>query len=108
MKYKQALLATVATMTLGVGALGSTVSAFAYEKIPNGIYKIEVPEEGNRIKGRVVDFGAAGKETPLLWEDHQGLNQRWEFKYDTDHQACQIINKADRRILAYNNSKINI
>ncbi|MGX5634119.1 hypothetical protein [Bacillus thuringiensis] len=31
-KYKQALLATVATMTLGVSTLGSTASAFAEEK----------------------------------------------------------------------------
>ncbi|MGX5634307.1 insecticidal delta-endotoxin Cry8Ea1 family protein [Bacillus thuringiensis] len=31
-KYKQALLATVATMTLGVSTLGSTSSAFAEEK----------------------------------------------------------------------------
>ncbi|MGX5634538.1 insecticidal delta-endotoxin Cry8Ea1 family protein [Bacillus thuringiensis] len=34
-KYKQALLATVATMTLGVSTLGSTASAFAEEKDKN-------------------------------------------------------------------------
>ncbi|MGX5632200.1 insecticidal delta-endotoxin Cry8Ea1 family protein [Bacillus thuringiensis] len=34
-KYKQALLATVATMTLGVSTLGSTASAFAEEKDTN-------------------------------------------------------------------------
>ncbi|MEJ9251052.1 insecticidal delta-endotoxin Cry8Ea1 family protein, partial [Bacillus thuringiensis] len=34
-KYKQALLATVATMTLGVSTLGSTSSAFAEEKDTN-------------------------------------------------------------------------
>ncbi|MCU4946865.1 MULTISPECIES: insecticidal delta-endotoxin Cry8Ea1 family protein [Bacillus cereus group] len=34
-KYKQAILATVATMTLGVSTLGSTVSAFAEEKDKN-------------------------------------------------------------------------
>jgi len=34
-KYKQTLLATVATMTLGVSTLGSTASAFAEEKDQN-------------------------------------------------------------------------
>ncbi|MGH0803503.1 insecticidal delta-endotoxin Cry8Ea1 family protein [Bacillus cereus] len=36
-KYKQALLVTVATMTLGVSTLGSTASAFADEKSKNTI-----------------------------------------------------------------------
>ncbi|MCU4863537.1 hypothetical protein OB981_26280 [Bacillus cereus] len=31
-KYKQALLATVATMTIGVSTFGSTTSAFAAEE----------------------------------------------------------------------------
>lgn len=80
----------------------STSSTFAAENITNGTYKIAVPEEGGMVEGKVVDFGAAGREQPLLWRDHKGLNQRWEFKYDAGKDAYQIINKADGRILAYN------
>ncbi|SPT76286.1 MULTISPECIES: insecticidal delta-endotoxin Cry8Ea1 family protein [Bacillus cereus group] len=52
-KYKQALLATVATMTLGVSTLGSTASAFAEEK-----------EAGAQQEQATTDsLGAGGGET---------------------------------------------
>ncbi|MEC5308621.1 insecticidal delta-endotoxin Cry8Ea1 family protein [Bacillus thuringiensis] len=51
---------------------------------------------------KVVDFGEHGIELPLIWYDHSGKNQRWEFKYDADKKAYQIINRADGRVLAYN------
>ncbi|MED2776878.1 RICIN domain-containing protein [Bacillus thuringiensis] len=101
-KYKKAIVAAVATMMVGISTLGGTASAFAAENITGGTYKIEVPEEGRMLEGKVVDFGADGKEFPVIWRDHNGLNQRWEFKYDTNEAAYQIINKADGRILAYN------
>ncbi|MGX5633473.1 insecticidal delta-endotoxin Cry8Ea1 family protein [Bacillus thuringiensis] len=66
---------------------------------PNGTYKI-VYSKANKV----VDFGYDGKEHPVIWDYHDGKNQQWEFKYDAEKQAYQIINKDDGRVLAYNTS----
>lgn len=66
---------------------------------PNGTYKI-VYSKANKV----VDFGYDGKEHPVIWDYHDGKNQQWEFKYDAEKNAYQIINKDDERVLAYNTS----
>ncbi|MGH1288754.1 insecticidal delta-endotoxin Cry8Ea1 family protein [Bacillus toyonensis] len=67
--------------------------------ISDGTYKI-VYSKANKV----VDFGYDGNEHPVIWDYHDGKNQQWEFKYDADKNAYQIINKADDRVLAYNTS----
>ncbi|HHQ2899380.1 TPA: insecticidal delta-endotoxin Cry8Ea1 family protein [Bacillus cereus] len=65
----------------------------------DGTYKI-VYSKANKV----VDFGYDGKEHPVIWDYHDGKNQQWEFEYDAEKNAYQIINKDDERVLAYNTS----
>ncbi|WP_410993732.1 insecticidal delta-endotoxin Cry8Ea1 family protein [Bacillus cereus] len=67
--------------------------------ISDGTYKI-VYSKANKV----VDFGYDGEEHPVIWDYHNGENQQWEFKYDAEKNAYQIINKGDKRVLAYNTS----
>ncbi|HDR4897747.1 TPA: RICIN domain-containing protein [Bacillus cereus] len=55
---------------------------------------------------KIVDFGYDGIDHPVIWYDHSGKNQRWEFKYDADKKAYQIINSADGRVLAYDTRNV--
>ncbi|HDR6248018.1 TPA: hypothetical protein QCU24_005923 [Bacillus cereus] len=58
-KYKQALLATVATMAIGVSTLGSTTSAFAAENTANAQFAHEngVASQGRAIQGYLFKDG---------------------------------------------------
>ncbi|RBP25772.1 MULTISPECIES: insecticidal delta-endotoxin Cry8Ea1 family protein [Bacillus] len=68
--------------------------------VADGPYKI-VYSKANKV----VNFGSDGIEHPVIGDFHYGKNrerQWWEFKYDADKKAYQIINRADGRVLAYN------
>ncbi|MGF1438205.1 RICIN domain-containing protein [Bacillus thuringiensis] len=68
-----------------------------YYSLDEGTYKIVYPQAN-----KIVDFGEHRIEHPVIWDSHDGKNQQWEFKYDADKKAYQIINKEDGRVLAYN------
>lgn len=68
--------------------------------IAEGTYKIKSVKNANKI----IDWGAYG-ERPVLWDDHNGDNQKWEFKYDSGKKAYQIINKANSNVLAFNTTE---
>ncbi|WP_335385611.1 insecticidal delta-endotoxin Cry8Ea1 family protein [Bacillus thuringiensis] len=57
-KYKQALLATVATMTLGVSTLGSTASVFAEEGNTSELHRLDAADKAKKAAAdnrRLID-----------------------------------------------------
>ncbi|MGX5633548.1 insecticidal delta-endotoxin Cry8Ea1 family protein [Bacillus thuringiensis] len=59
-KYKQALLATVATMTLGVSTLGNTASAFAEVQEKQGESEDQQKVNNNNVPLSPKDFNSRG------------------------------------------------
>lgn len=71
------------------------------DKVTNGVYKI-VSAINNTA---VVDFSVSDQNV-VLWQDHNGENQKWEFKYDENKHAYQIKSLLDPNVvLAWNNYK---
>ncbi|MGX5632640.1 hypothetical protein [Bacillus thuringiensis] len=89
-KYKQAILATVATMSLGVSALGGSTSAFAEEKKTevqpqSSIQEKNVASQGREIQGYLFQNGV---QTPVYKEEPGRRIQKSE---STDTPGLPVI-----------------
>ncbi|EJR28524.1 phosphatidylinositol-specific phospholipase C domain-containing protein [Bacillus cereus] len=71
------------------------------DRVTNGIYKI-IPGINDSA---VIDFSVLDQNV-VLWKDHDGENQKWEFEYDEKKRAYQIKSTLYPNIvLAWNNYK---
>ncbi|WP_410993201.1 hypothetical protein [Bacillus cereus] len=84
-KYKQALLATVATMTLGVSTLGSTASAFADEKRTEEQPQSSIQEKNSASQGREIQgyLLKDGVQTPVYKNAGTYYDSKQDIAYPT-------------------------
>ncbi|HHQ2899395.1 TPA: insecticidal delta-endotoxin Cry8Ea1 family protein [Bacillus cereus] len=73
-KYKQALLATVATMTLGVSTLGSTASAFATEQPVQELPKAFLNDLSGELNSPSINSEEVNKIMSDAFKDSRRLN----------------------------------
>ncbi|PFN13044.1 RICIN domain-containing protein [Bacillus cereus] len=107
-KYKQAIRATVATLSLGITAVGGASSVFAAD--PNtqpvnrvfdgdGTYKLYDLMSGSRY----TYLNVSSDENANLWSNDGSANQKWYFEYDENKDAYQIKSETNRNlVLAWN------